>query len=348
VVIPVVMRDHILDELHVSHPGIVRMKALARNHVWWPKIDADIEARSKKCSACQIHSNDAVKQPPSQWPYPAEPWDRIHIDYAGPFESKMHLVIVDAHSKWIEVESMTTATSSSTIEVLQRLFAQFGYPRVLVSDNGPQFASKEFRQFLEHCGTTHLTSSPYFPATNGAAERSVQTFKQAMRAEKRGGRTFKAALQDFLMQYRATPHTTTNESPAQLFLGRSIRTRLTQIRDVPVAESPTAKTLPDDAQADATLKTAKPLSYSNGDCVYVRVYGKLQRWTAGVVESRFGTKSFTIKLLNGTLVRRHLSQMKARADTQQPLPGPKQTPSSVALRRSRRTIQEPPRYGFEK
>ncbi|XP_062609943.1 uncharacterized protein K02A2.6-like [Saccostrea cucullata] len=110
----------------------------------------------------------------------------------------MFLIAVDAFSKWpkliIEIE-MRSTTSNTTINTLRTLFARQGIPAEIVSDNGPQFRSEEFHQFMESNAIRHITSSPFHPRTNGQAER-------------------------------ITPQGTTNESPSILLYGRNIRTRL--------------------------------------------------------------------------------------------------------------------------
>ena len=72
---------------------------------------------------------------------------------------------------------MTSTTSLKTIEVLHSLFARYGLPEEVVSDNGPQLASEEFSQFPKQNGVKFTRVPPYHPASNGAAERSVQTTK---------------------------------------------------------------------------------------------------------------------------------------------------------------------------
>ena len=94
------------------------------------------------------------------------------------------MVVVDAHSKWLEVFPMSTTTTEKTLEVLRNLFASYRLPEQIVSDNGPQFTSHEFELCMKANGIKHIKTSPYHPASNGEAERFVQTFKQAMRAGK--------------------------------------------------------------------------------------------------------------------------------------------------------------------
>ena len=99
---------------------------------------------------------------------------------------------------------MTSTTTARTISVLREMFARFGLPKHLVSDNGPQFTSDEFEQFLVGNGVNHIRSSPYHPSTNGAAERLVQTVKQALRSGCRDGLSLERALASFLQRYRCT------------------------------------------------------------------------------------------------------------------------------------------------
>ena len=153
-----------------------------------------------------------LKAPLHPWEWATAPWQQLHIDFAGPFQNSMFLVVVDAHSKWPEVIPLSSTTTSKTIEVLRDLFARFGIPEQIVSDNGPQFASEEFQAFIKSNGIRHITSAPYHPATNGLAERLVQTFKQALRAMFQISKPVKDKLAKFLIAYRNTPHSTTGES----------------------------------------------------------------------------------------------------------------------------------------
>ncbi|XP_075743965.1 uncharacterized protein LOC142802803 [Rhipicephalus microplus] len=152
----------------------------------------------------------------------------LPMDSAGPIKGISYLVVVDAHSKWPEVCSMTTTTSEATIACIHELFCRFGFPETLVSDNGSQFISAEFRAYLKHRGIRHVRTAPYHPSSNGLAERFVQTLKSALR--KISPRSASEELADFLLAYRNTPHATTGEAPSTLLLGRRLRTRLDLLR----------------------------------------------------------------------------------------------------------------------
>lgn len=149
------------------------MKTLARSYVWWPNLDKEVEAIAKNCHACQSVKSAPSKAPLHPWVWPAKPWQRLHIDFAGPFQGKMFFVLVDAHSKWPEVIPMSSTSATKTIEVMRNLFSSYGLPMQVVSDNGPQFVSQEFADFLKQNGVKHVRSTPYHPSTNGLVERFI-------------------------------------------------------------------------------------------------------------------------------------------------------------------------------
>ena len=121
----------------------------------------------------------------------------------------MFFIVVDAHSKWPEVYEMTSTNVQSTIDVLRHLFAVYGSPLQLVSDNEPQFISAELSEFFQENGVKHIRSAPYHPASNRLAERFVRSFKEAMKAAEASTRLCRWKLDNFLLKYRATPYGTT-------------------------------------------------------------------------------------------------------------------------------------------
>ena len=169
VVVPQSLQARVLESLHANHTGITRMKSVARSHFWWKGLDKDIETLGKSCHSCQSNQSQPAAAPLHPWLWPDAPWRCIHVDFAGPFLGHMFFVTVDAHSKWPEVEIMKTTTAEKTIRVLRNMFAHHGLPEQLVSDNGPQFTSFEFEQFLHKNRVKHILSAPYHPASNGLA-----------------------------------------------------------------------------------------------------------------------------------------------------------------------------------
>ena len=156
--------------LHELHPGNSCMKSLARIFVWWPGLDKDCEECVRLCHSCQVNQSSPPSAPLQPWVWPTRPWARLHLDYAGPFLGKMFLILIDAHSKYIEAVCVASATLNATFECLRQTFVQFGIPKTIVTDNGTCFVSAEFESFLKTNGVKHLTSAPYHPASNGLAK----------------------------------------------------------------------------------------------------------------------------------------------------------------------------------
>ena len=223
VIVPIPVRNKVMEELHETHPGISRMKSLARQYVWWPGIDADLEQKVKGCAACQSARKAPPCAPLHPWEWPHHPWLRVHADYAGPFEGKMLLILVDAHSKWIDVHITNSATSAVTMEKMRNSFATLGLPEILVTDNGPAFTSSEFAQFMQRNGIRHVKTAPYHPASNGLVEWAVQTVKGGLKKLVEG--SLETRLSRFLFTYRLTPHSTTGISPAELMMGKRLHSQ---------------------------------------------------------------------------------------------------------------------------
>ena len=145
VIVPPPGCNKVMADLREGHPGICRMKQLARCYMWWPNMDHELEQKVKECNNCQMMQKSPAQIPMHPWEWPEYPWSRLHTDYAGPFLGKMFLVTVDAHSKWIEANVVDSATSTGTIRKLRQMFTTHGIPEIIVSDNGSVFTSKEFQ-----------------------------------------------------------------------------------------------------------------------------------------------------------------------------------------------------------
>lgn len=291
VVIPSAARAHVLELLHAGHRGMVAMKAAARGYVWWPGVDRDIEAKARTCSNCQQHQRAPPKAPSPEWQRPTTPWDTLHIDFAGPVEGKMLLIIVDAFSKWLEVRQMNTITSSSLIQELRNVFATFGVPRKIVSDNGTSLVSAETEQFFKNNGIRHVTSAPYHPATNGQAERMVYETKQAVSKDKTGCLSCRIAR--FLFKQHTTISCATRQTPAMLMLGRELSTAITRLQ-------PQARGRDEDTPG--TTKSPRNLSVNRE--VFVKNFTGKPSWIQGTIIRRLGSRSWIIRTDQGT-VRRH-------------------------------------------
>ncbi|KHJ97275.1 integrase core domain protein [Oesophagostomum dentatum] len=201
-----------------------------------------------------------VKTVLNSWAVAIKPRKRIHIDYAGPLNGKMCLVVVDAYSKWPEAFVMSSSSTAVTLRGLRILFAPFGNPGVIVSDNGPQFTATEFQQFCMKQGIACVRSPPFHPQSNGQAER---------------------------FSYR-TPSTSVpgGLSPPEIFLGRWIRTLLTLLKE-PTREIGTRNEKME-AQFSRHYRVQEK-SYQMGESVWVRDYRPdHEAWIPARVTKRLG------------------------------------------------------------
>ena len=231
-VIPSELRRRILELAHEGHQGVVKTKQNLRSKVWWPGMDAETEKLVKTCRPCQLVTPAYHDEPVQSTKLPNGPWMELAADFMGPLPNGDYLfVVVDYFSRYFEVEIMRETTSSNTIASLRKMFARFGLPQGLRTDNGPQFVAREFKEFLSSNAITHRINTPLWPRANGEVERQNKTILKTLKIAKLEGKDMETELQNFLMAYRTTPHATTGETPAKLLLGYEIRTKIPNVID---------------------------------------------------------------------------------------------------------------------
>ncbi|XP_026742884.1 uncharacterized protein K02A2.6-like [Trichoplusia ni] len=303
VVIPSTLRKQILDEIHDGHLGMNKMKNLSRNYVYWPSLDKDIEEVCRACPACRAVRDAPPHAPLHPWEFPLHPWQRVHADFAD-CGGKRYLIMVDAHSKWIEAINMNRTDAQATIKIMRSIFARFGLPSLLVTDNGPPFFSQEFKTFCNKNFIKHVTTAPYRPQGNGAAENAVKTVKKAIRRALYEGEDVATALSKFLFKYRNCQHATTGVSPAVALLGRRLRARLDAVRPDVSAVVRAAQ----ERQVAAAGGTRRALA--PGDAVLARDYtARGDKWLAGTVVDQTGPVSYKVDVGRGVGWRRHVDQI---------------------------------------
>lgn len=317
-VIPMQYRKRCLNQLHKGHPGMQRMKAIARSFVYWPGLDEEIISYVRACQPCASASKSPPKAVPEPWPKPVVPWQRVHVDYAGPLEGTYYLVIIDAYSKWPEIFPTKQITTKATVNLLHSLFANKGMPEVLVSDNGTQFCSADFEEFCTENGVQHIKTPPFHPQSNGQAERFVDTFKRAIKKLQAGKCSLENVLNTFLLTYRTTPNPNAPEgkSPAELMYNRQLRTSLDLLRAPRV--NPPTKRMNDRSQ---------PRSFLPKDAVYTKVYAKNKwSWTCGIVLERVGRVLYNVWINDSKMIRSHINQLRSRISTVNHSKNPTQHP----------------------
>ena len=230
-VIPRALQERVLELAHEGHQGIVKTKCRLRSKVWWPKIDADAERLCKICHGCQAVSEYAPPEPMARAFPPSGPWQDCAADLLGPLPSgESLLVVVDYFSRYFEVVILRSTTSAKIIESLKQIFARFGVPYTLKTDNGPQLVSEEFEAFLAENGIEHRTTPPLWPQANGEVERQNRTLMKSIQIAQIEGKDWRQELQTFLIAYRSTPQMTTGATPFYLIFGREMRSKLPDLR----------------------------------------------------------------------------------------------------------------------
>jgi len=287
------------------------MKQLARTAVYWPNIDEDIEATCRHCIPCGEHQNRPAKPAIHPWMLLEKPWSRLHLDHAINFIGTNWLLLTDSYSKYPCIHPAQSVSAQAPIDLLEQDFAHFGYPHTLVTDNTSAFMSVEFQTWCKERGIVHLTGAPYHPATNVAAERLVQTFKQAL---KKSSLSPRKALQEFLMQFRRTPNSS-GYSPSELLNLHQIRTKTDTLLPSPAheAQGKQAREATKSQRKEIISKVVR--SYNVGDPVYALYFGpkrdKEGRWVPAIIIKRKGSRSFNVRVQRkGSTWRRHLEQLQ--------------------------------------
>jgi hypothetical protein len=220
IIVPAMLRKEMLTQIHIGHMGIEKCKRRARDVLFWPGMNADIENQVSQCSICQERQKPPQKEPMIPHEVPTRPWQTVASDLFV-FDQVDYLLITDYYSRFFEIQKLTSTKSSAIIHKTKSVFARHGVPEKVVSDNGPQYSSQEYMNFANKWGFIHLTSSPRYPQSNGLAEKFVQTAKSLLEKAKADNKDPYLSI----LEYRNTPIDGAG-SPAQLLMSRRLRSVL--------------------------------------------------------------------------------------------------------------------------
>ena len=303
VYIPPLERAQVLKDIHKGHQGEVKCVRRAVEIVWWPGMTKEIREIVKNCAICSEVRKVPV-EPLQTTPFPERPWWRLATDVLE-YEGKTYMVVVDYFSRYIDARQLETADSQNVINYLLELFCLIGVPNTLVSDNAPYYVSDQFKKFLATWDISHVTSSPRYSQSNGAAERAVQTVKSFL--EK------KIPLPNALLHYRDTP-ISNGYSPAQLLFNRPLNSiGMLRERSVNVNQL---------KQKEEVYRAKHTRWYGNRHRVQensnlplltrVRLQDPGQKPTSGTIIATKG-REVIIQKDNGNLLRRNRRMVTAKA-----------------------------------
>jgi len=299
-VIPTALQERVTDLAHEGHLGISKTKALMREKVWFPHMDRLVESKIKACLACQISTPVPTKEPLQMTILPSGPFEEVSIDFAH-VEGKTLLLVVDDYSRYPFVEIVSSTSASATIPKLDQIFAMFGTPGTVKSDNGPPFNGEDFARFAKILGFHHRKVTPLWPRANGEVERFVRTLKKSVKTAKAEGRNWQKEVQSFLRNYRTSPHSTTSTAPSTLFLKRAVRNKLPQstshdpIGDI-IRKHDTVQKSKIKAHAD-NKNYVKPSNLKIGDTVLVK-----RPFTSLKSDTPYELTPMTISHRNGSML----------------------------------------------
>ena len=293
--IPPSLRHYVLDKIHSGHQGISKCRARARQSVWWPGINRDIEDLVKNCREC-IKQQNNKPEPLIPTPTPDYPWQKVASDLFE-YEKRQYLLLVDYYSRFIEVTELSKITSEEVILAMKKIFSRNGRPQCLITDNGRQYVSEEFKNFVHKLLITHITSSPGHHSGNGLAERTVRTIKELWKPSE--------DMYDAILAYHSTP-LSCGYSPAELFMGRKIRSQVPSNPKSYEPKSPPILKDKEEAQKVKSMLTfnrkTQPLPIlSAGQKVWVR-----DRAQEGTIKQQLTPRSYTIETPTGKYRRNHI------------------------------------------
>ena len=213
VVVPQAMRADMLKQVHRSHLGVEKCKQRVNDVLFWPGMSAEIVEMCERCSTCAETRCKNMKEPMVLSQQPEKPWQKVATDLFH-FEGNNYVLVADYYSKFVEFAKLLQDLSSGTvIKFLKDQFARYGIPEQVVSENGPQYACKEFSDFARSYGFEHVTSSPRYPQSNGFAESQVKIVKRILKKCS----VSKTDVALAVIEWRNTPTDGLRYSPAQSF-----------------------------------------------------------------------------------------------------------------------------------
>ena len=345
-VIPTALRMDILERIHHGHLGITKCRARARESVWWPSLSVAIEDMVKRCLSC-LKSLPERREPLMTSPLPEGPWERVGSDLFE-YDKKVYLLVVDYFSRWIEIRPLVKTNTEGVVNAISSIFAVHGIPDIVVSDNGPQYASKEFQSFAKKYGFTQVTSSPGYPQSNGEAERAVRTIKNILNKCN--------DLYLGLLAYRSSP-LQNGRSPAELLMGRKLRTTIPAL---PVSRKQDKELFRKEEQYRTKQAQCFNQRHSatkelpqlhDGDVVWLRDQHK----SGHVLTRSSSPRSYIVETDQGTTLRRNRGALIALGETdnspikcenQPPIPTPIPTSpreDGTMLTRKGRVVKPPKR-----
>ena len=251
VVIPKDLRRKVLERGHdlAGHMGIKKTKKMVQAHFYWPQMGQDIVQHCKTCKEClKFNHKKTKKEPLHPLPVISTPWERIAIDIVGklPRTARGHsyiLTLMDFGTRYMEAIPLKRVDAHTTCEALLEVFARFGVPKEVLSDNGSNFIATVTETLMKKLKCYHIKASPFHPQTNGMLERSHQVLKKTLDKLGCTKKNWDDYLAPTLMALRTAPHAALGVTPFELMFGREARTPIDALREEMEGEQKTPRSV---------------------------------------------------------------------------------------------------------
>ena len=222
IIIPKDLRTEVMDKLHSAHQGSESIIQRARDIIYWPDMAACIRTFTKDCNICKQHSVAQQALPMLTPEVPTHPFEIVSKDICElTFQGKKYtmLVTVDHFSDFFEVNFLNNTTADTIMLLCKQLFARYGIPQILITDNATYFVNEKFKNFSSTWSFCYETTFPYNHKSNGKIEATNKLLKSILSKALADGKDIYLALLE--ARNTTTPGKIT---PAQRFLARNTRT----------------------------------------------------------------------------------------------------------------------------
>ena len=305
-VIPRSMRSRLLELVHSGHMGVEKTLKRSRDLIFWPGISADITQMVLNCPVCLEHRSSNAKEPLMPHTIPEYPWQIVGTDLFS-WDQKTFIVVADYYSHFFEVKELPNMRSTTIIKRMKGIFSRLGIPERVISDNQTCFTSEEYVQFAKEWDFERVTSSPHHSQGNGFSESYVKVCKRIFTKAK----TAKTDPMIGLLEYRNTPLSSTQYSPAALLMSRSLRSILPTSKEKlkPRAVSPdivranlkACRTV-EKSHFDRRTKPLEPLEIGGP----ARVQNmQTKTWQKAVITDKLNERSYSLRTEDGAIYRRN-------------------------------------------
>ena len=291
IVVPSSMRQEMLRLLHIGHPGIQTIKDRARESLFWPGINAQLEQTVTSCDACQEHRNKQPKEPQLQHEIPETPWTKLATDVFH-LKRKHYVLLVDYTTKYFDISQITDTQSRTVAEHTKAMLSRYGIPKEIVSDGGPEYIGNEYVTFCKEWDIEHTYSSPEYPQSNGLAERTVQTVKRVLKKAIKK----KEDLHLALLQLKSSKSATTGCPPTSALFNRRVRTLIPSINTKPKSSEVTKTSSTQQGRPLPLLQPGDNVRFHDGNSWARR---------ATVVSQCKEPRSYRIRTDKDTIIRRN-------------------------------------------